>query len=664
MAKDMQKRIEQLRVQIREHDFLYYVLNKPQINDQAYDRLFAELKSIETDNPELISPDSPTQRISSQLIGTFDSITHSAPMLSIDNTYNADELRAFDKRVAKVLGQEDYDYVVELKIDGLAVSLRYEEGLLASAATRGDGIVGEDVTSNTKTIKAIPLRLLGEEIPTVLEVRGEIYMPIKVFSRLNRIRQDEEKVKFANPRNAAAGAVKLLDAKEAAKRKLSFFAYGIGQNSLPSRETHYESLQRLKEFSIPVNPHIVKAADIDEVIKTCLGWEQKRTGLDYEIDGMVVKVNKFGQREILGATGRAPRWCISYKFPAEQRETVVEDIIVQVGKSGALTPVANLVAVQLAGTTVKRASLHNFDELDRLGVCVGDTVIIEKAGEIIPQVVKVTQQAGTNRESFPVPVVCPVCSGEVKKDKNGVCIRCVNPDCRAQLLEKLIYFAGKGQMDIENLGPALIEQLVEKGMVKNFADIYKLTFAQVSGLDRMGDKSAANVIESIKESKKCSLARLIAALGISHVGGQSAEILAEIFGGLEKLIAADEEVLQQIDGIGPVMAKSVYDYFQDAGNVTIIDELLTEGIKPKGPAENKSQLLSGKTIVVTGTLEKYSRDEIGRLIKDNGGKVSSAVSKKTSFVIAGDKAGSKIEKAGRLGVEIINEKQFIEMIAG
>jgi len=664
MTKDARKRIEQLLAQIREHDFLYYVQDRPQVTDHAYDRLFAELKSLEAENPELITPDSPTQRISSKLIGTFDSVTHSAPMLSIDNTYNADELCAFDKRVEKALGQKGYDYVVELKIDGLAVNLRYEDGLLVSAATRGDGSVGEDVTANTKTIKSIPLRLLGENLPETLEVRGEIYMPVKIFSKLNRARENNGKAKFANPRNAAAGSLKLLDAKETAKRKLSFFAYGTGENSSQTKDTHYKSLQRLKEFSLPVNPHITNAANIDEVISICMRWEQKRTSLGYEIDGMVVKVNQFGYRDILGATGRAPRWCISYKFPAEQRETIVEKIVVQVGKTGALTPVAELVPVQLAGTTVKRASLHNFNELDRLGVCVGDTVIIEKAGEIIPQVIRVTQRAATNRKLFTVPVICPECGGKVKKDTDGVCIRCVNPDCTAKLLEKLIYFAGKGQMDIENLGPALIEQLVEKGIVKNFADIYKLTFAQVSQLGRMGEKSAANVIDSVDKSRNCSLARFIAALGIGHVGGQSAEILAGVFGSLEKLMAASEDVLQQIDGIGPVMAKSVYEYFKDAENVKIIEGLLAGGVEPKGPAKNKSQLLDGKTIVVTGTLEKFSRDQIGEMIKDNGGKVSSSVSKKTSFVIAGDKAGSKLEKAGRLGVEVISEEKFLEIIDG
>ena len=398
---DIQKRIEHLRAKIREHDLLYYVLDRPEITDQAYDRLFAELKELETENPELITPDSPTQRVSSQPVGTFSSIAHSTPMLSIDNTYNADELRAFDKRVAKALANEDYDYVVELKIDGLAVNLRYEEGLLVSAATRGDGSIGEDVTANTKTIRAVPLRLMGENVPAVLEVRGEVYMPAKIFSKLNHLREDEGKAKFANPRNAAAGSLKLLDAEETAKRKLAFFAYSVGQSSSLSVDSHYESLQRLKAFSLPVNPHTTCAANIDEVIDICTKWEHERTGLDYEIDGMVIKVNRLGWHDILGATGRAPRWCISYKFPAEQCETVVEDIAVQVGKTGALTPVAELAAVRLAGTTVKRASLHNFDEMDRLGVCVGDTVMIEKAGEIIPQVVKVTQRAGGDRKPYP-----------------------------------------------------------------------------------------------------------------------------------------------------------------------------------------------------------------------------------------------------------------------
>jgi DNA ligase (NAD+) len=664
MAQDVSKRIDRLRQEIREHDYRYYALNQPGISDRQYDELFGELKSLEKANPHLIALDSPTQRVSGQPLEGFDTVRHAVPMLSMDNTYNADELRAFDERVAKQLGGGDYDYVVELKIDGLAISLRYEEGILVSAATRGNGEVGDNVTANVRTIRAVPLALLGEaHAPSVLEVRGEVYMPTSSFAELNRLRTEAGEAAFANPRNAAAGSLKLLDARITAGRSLSFFAYAIGEISEPLATDHYETLRKLKEFGLPVNSNICRAGNVDEALEICFAWSERRSELDYQIDGMVIKVNRFDQRDILGATGRAPRWCISYKFAAEQAETVVESIDIQVGKSGILTPVAKLSPVQLAGTTVKRASLHNFDELDRLDVGVGDTVLIEKAGEIIPQVIEVRSKATANVPDFQVPVNCPVCGSPVAKDEDGVYIRCLNSNCPGQLKERLKYFAGRGQMDIENLGAALIEQLVETGLVENFADLYTLRHEQLEGLERMAAKSAGNVVDAIDKSKARPLWRLIAALGIRHIGGQSAQILAEHFGSLEALMSAGQEELAEIDQIGPVMAESVCEYFADAENSEVIQQMFAAGLKPEPPQTRRSDKLAGKIIVVTGTLENLSRQQAQQAIRQAGAKAAGSVSKKTDFVLAGKNAGSKLDKATKLGVEVITEEQFMEMIA-
>jgi DNA ligase (NAD+) len=664
MAEDVKKRIGRLRKEIRRHDYLYYVLNQPQISDRQYDKLFADLKTLEQANPKLITPDSPTRRVSGQPLEGFASARHAVPMLSMDNTYNADELRAFDERVAKGLGGRDFDYVVELKIDGVAISLRYEAGVLVTAATRGDGEVGDDVTANVRTIRAVPLVLFAHpNIPDVLEVRGEVYMPTKAFVELNRVRADAGEPLFANPRNAAAGSLKLLDSRITAARKLSFFAYATGELSQPLADNHYQTLQRFKELGLPVNPNIKRAKDIDEVVNVCRSWDERRLKLDYIIDGMVIKINRFDQRDTLGATGRAPRWCISYKFPAEQAETIVESIDVQVGKSGILTPVANLTPVQLAGTTVKRASLHNFDELNRLDVRCGDTVVVEKAGEIIPQVVEVKKQlrpAGAVR--FKAPGKCPNCGSEVARDENGVYVRCLNRNCLGQLKERLKYFAGRGQMDIEHLGEALIEQLVDTGLVKDFADLYKLQKSQLAELERMAEKSAGNVIDSIEKSKTRPLWRLVAALGIRHIGGQSAQILADHFGSLDALMAAGQEQMEQIEQIGPTMAKSLCEYFRNEKNRTVINGLLAAGLKPELPRKRRAGKLSGKTVVVTGTLDYSSRQQAEQAIKDAGGKPSSSVSKKTDFVLAGREPGGKLDKALKLGVRVISEKQFLEML--
>ena len=664
MPQDIQKQIERLRDEIRRHDHLYYVDNAPTISDREYDRLFEELKRLEAEHPDLVTADSPTQRVSERPVEGFAAVLHSTPMLSIDNTYNESELREFDKRVAKGLEGAAFDYVAELKIDGLAISLRYEQGRLVQAATRGDGRAGDDVTANIRTIRAIPLTLEGNDIPDELEVRGEVYMPKKAFAELNAAKVEAGEAEFANPRNAAAGSLKLLDARITAQRKLSFFAYSIGQISRPLARTHFDSLEKLRSFGLPVNPNTKKAADIETVVSICHAWETKKDKLDYQIDGMVIKVNRYDQQDMLGMTGRAPRWCIAYKFAAEQAETVVESIVIQVGKSGVLTPVANLKPVKLAGTTVKRATLHNFDQVQRLDVRCGDTVVIEKAGEIIPQVVDVVQKLRNLFDSAPfqIPTHCPACGGPVKKDDNGVHLRCVNLNCPAQLKERLGYFVGKGQMDIENLGPALIEQLVEKGLVKTFADIYKLDMFALSSLERMGTKSAENVLDSIEKSKTPPLWRLVAGLGIRNVGGQSAQLLAEAFGSLDALRNATVEKLQAIEQIGPVMAQSIYDYLHDAENAKVIDALLAAGVEPTAPKQKASDVLAGRTIVVTGTLTQFSRQQIEQTIKDHGGKVSGSVSKKTSFVVAGENAGSKLDKATQLGVEVIDEDEFKKRI--
>ena len=664
MTRDTQKRIEQLRQEIREHDYLYYVLNQPRIGDRQYDELFAELKELERANPELITADSPTQRVSERPLEGFATVRHAVPMLSIDNTYSAEELKAFDERVAKQLGNRDHDYVVELKIDGLAISLRYERGVLVRAATRGNGQVGDDVTANVRTIKAVPLSLLGGRAPAVLEARGEVYMPTSAFLELNRLRTEAGEPAFANPRNAAAGSLKLLDARITAARNLSFFAYATGELSEPLAENHYESLRQLKELGLPVNPNITRGKDIEEVIEICESWSEKRLKLGYQTDGMVIKINRFDQRDILGATGRAPRWCISYKFAAEQAQTVVESIDVQVGKSGILTPVANLTPVVLAGTTVKRASLHNFDELKRLDVRCEDTVVIEKAGEIIPQVIEVIKSLRPEGTApFKIPRTCPNCGSQVAKDEDGVYVRCPNPDCLGQLKERLKYFAGRGQMDIEHLGPALIDQLIETGLVKNFADLYSLERAQLSTLERMAEKSAENVVNAIAESKTRPLWRLVAALGIRHIGGQSAQILAEHFGSLEKLVNATQQELEEIDRIGPTMAQSVYEYFRDPENCLVIEQLKAAGVKPEPPQVRRSRSpLAGKTIVVTGTLEHFSRQQIEQAIRRAGAKASGSVSKKTDYVLAGQDPGSKLDKAKKLGVQIVDEQGFMKII--
>jgi DNA ligase (NAD+) len=709
------KRMDWLRREIRKHDHLYYVRNEPEITDPQYDELFAELKTLEAKHPELVTSDSPTQRVAGRPLGEFATVRHSIPMLSVDNTYNADELRAFDERVRKQLGEADYDYVVELKIDGLAVSLRYEQGVLATGATRGDGEVGDDVTANIRTIRSIPLRLhadayrgegvpplrvagilpaargrdaldtkeqgqdaLATGIPAVLEVRGEVYMPTKSFAALNKIRAEAGESAFANPRNAAAGSLKLFDARITATRNLSFFAYAIGEISEPLAQDHWRTLERLRHLGLPVNPNVQRAKDVNEVIEICMSWADRRSKLDYQIDGMVIKVNRYDQRDILGATGRAPRWCISYKFPAERAQTIVKSISVQVGKTGALTPVANLQPVLLAGTTVKRASLHNFDEMRRLDVRPGDTVLIEKAGEIIPQVVEVKKESRPEgAEPFPVPTQCPVCGSEAIRRENEVALRCPNPVCPAVTREAIVHYASRGGMDIEGLGEKVVDQLLDAGLIRDLADLYSLRAEDIAALDRQGETSASNLIEAIEESKRRDLARLLNALAIPHVGEETAIVLARHFHSMDKLLQAGlddflerepgkKKVTPKIPGVGEVMAKAIVEDFSRSDKRERINRLMVAGVNmhlQSGP--KPSQLpLTGKTVVITGTLKEFSRQQAEQAVREAGGKVSSSVSKKTDFVVAGEDPGSKLQKAIDLGVEVLDEERFKKQLAG
>jgi len=658
------KRVEDLREQIRRHDYLYYVEAAPEISDRQYDRLFDELSRLEQAHPELITPDSPSQRVGGEPLEGFEPVTHAVPMLSVDNTYNEEELREFDQRVAKGLGRQDYAYLIDPKIDGVAVSIRYENGMLIRAATRGDGRTGDDITQNVRTIRAVPLRLLGRKAPAVLEVRGEVYWPRPDFDRFNRQRQAAGEETFKNPRNATAGTLKQLDSKMIAGRNLAFLAHGFGQIEPLTLETHSALCKRLASWGVPVSPHRRVVKDIDQALAFVHEWETARHDLDYETDGLVIKIDRLAQRDRLGATSRSPRWCIAYKYAAEQAETRLLEVIFQVGKLGTITPVAVLEPVELAGTTVQRATLHNFDQIERLDVRKGDTVVVEKAGEIIPQVVRVvTERRAKGARRVPRPARCPVCAGQVAQDEGGVYLRCLNPSCPAQLKERLQYFCARNQMDIEGAGSVLIEQLVDTGLVKQYADLYTLheKWPALVNLERMGEKSAENLLNGIEASKKQPLSRLIAALNIRHVGTRAGEILAEHFGTMDALMAAGLEDLEEVEEVGPVVARSIHEFFRSQGGRQVVKSLRSVGVnmtqaRPRRPAAG--QRLADKTIVVTGTLEGFSRKQIQDLIKSLGGRAAGSVSKQTDFVVAGESSGSKLDKARALGVEVIDEAEF------
>ena len=663
---DHVKRASWLCEEIEKHNRLYYQEAKPEISDKEYDKLLKELVDLEKKHPELARPDSPTQRVGGAPIDGFVTLKHRLPMLSIDNTYSPSELKEFDKRVCKGLGKEKPHYMVELKIDGVAISLIYENGLLTAGITRGDGEKGDDVTQNLKTVGGVPLKLNTKKPPALLEVRGEVYMARANFARLNEQRVKEGLDKFANPRNSAAGSLKLLDPKLCAARKLSLFAYAIGAMEGIEVKSQTETLKLLHDFGFPVNPHATKLDSIEEVIAHCESWNEKRHDLPYDTDGMVIKVNDLAQREKLGITTKSPRWVVAYKFAAEQALTRLLNIELQVGRQGTLTPVAHLDPVQLAGTTVARASLHNDDYLKTKDIRVGDMVVVEKAGEIIPYIVRSEPTLRKGKEKpFVFPKVCPVCGADVVKDAKGAFYRCTGTDCVAQLKRRVRSYASRNAMDIENLGEEIIEQLVDTGLVKTLADIYKLGLNQLASLERMGEQSSRNLLDGIAASKSRGLARLLTGLGLRHVGENVADVLARKFGSMKVFAKATEEELAAIEGIGPERASSIRSWFANKTNQDLIESLEKAGIKMDESVSTValSSALAGKSIVVTGTLVKYGREEIERRLRDLGAKASGSVSKKTDYLLAGEKAGSKLEKARELGVPIITEEEF-EKLAG
>ncbi len=666
-SKDIQQKVERLRAQIDDLRYRYHVLNDPEVTDAMYDGLTSELKQIEAEYPELVTPDSPTQRVAGRPLDGFVKVTHQVPQWSFNDAFSEQDIRDFEVRISKMLAKElgsrpdDLSYVCELKIDGLHMVLTYEDGLLVTAATRGDGKVGENVTQNIRTIQTVPLKL---KEPVDIIVEGEAWLSSAMLSKINDLREIQGEALFANPRNAAAGTIRQLDPQVVADRKLSLTVYDISSDNVPA--TQEEELLRLKELGFKTDPHWRVCRTISDIMKFYREWETKKTTQEFWIDGVVIKVNQKKYQTALGFTGKAPRWAIAFKFPAEQGTTVVEDIYWQIGRTGALTPVALMKPVKLAGTTVTHATLHNFDEVERLDVRVGDTVVVEKAGDIIPKVVRVLEKMRTGTEKkTKKPTKCPLCGGEVgKKDEAGVAIYCLNPNCFAQELIHIIYFASKKCFDIDHLGEKIVEQLVSEGLIKDAADLFTLTVGDLAALERFGKKSATNLVEAIAASRSITLARFINALGIKHVGEETAEDLAEHFKTLEALSQASLEDLFLVSGVGEKVAQSLVDYFKDADNQAYIKKLLHNGVVIQPVAKKSTNgPLSGRTYVLTGTLATMSRDEAKAKLKALGATVSESVSAKTSGVIAGAEAGSKLAKAEQLGVPVLNEQDLLHLIA-
>jgi DNA ligase (NAD+) len=672
------KEIDRLRYEIRHHEELYYVYDRPEISDREYDELISRLRQLEEEHPELRTPDSPTVRVGGRPAEGFQEYAHAAPMLSLDNSYNLDDLRAFDERCRKLADNRSFDYVAELKIDGLSLSLHYEAGVLMRGVTRGDGRRGEDVTGNVRTIRSIPLVLKREEKRRAakendlldLEVRGEVYLSRSIFERINRERDEENLARFANPRNAAAGTLRQLDPAIVARRRLAMFAYDLlTTDARKPFATHAAALDWLAAHGFQVNPQRAVCKDIDGVIEFINRVEAMRDELEYEIDGVVVKVNSIALQEEFGATTKAPRWAIAYKYPARQATTRVGGIVVQVGRTGALTPVANLEPVQLAGTIVSRATLHNADEIERLDVRIGDFVTIEKSGEIIPKVLNVVTSRRTGEEKpFTFPIHCPVCGGDVSRPEGEVVARCVASDCPAQLKGKILHFASRRAMNIEGLGERLVEQLVNEKLLRDAGDIYKLTLEGVAALERKAEKSATNLLAQIEASKDRDLPQLIFALSPRHVGGRTAAILARHFRTLARLQEASVEELDDVHEIGLVVAQSVYDWFQDESNRDLCRRLTEAGVRTELKAARTNvepnEAFAGKQFVLTGKLAGLTRDEAKYAIEERGGRVAGSVSKKTDYVIAGEDAGSKLDKATELNVSVINEAEFLRMLEG
>jgi DNA ligase (NAD+) len=664
MTRDVRRRVHELRDAIRRHDYLYYVAAAPEITDLQYDRLLKELQGLESQHPDLITPDSPTQRMGDQPVGHLRQINHRVPMLSIDNTYSVADLHKYNQRVTGRLGGDQPEWVVELKVDGVAVSMVYENGDLVAALTRGNGRVGDDITHNIRTISDLPLRLYGETSPRLLEVRGEVFMRNSDLVRLNEQQQQRGEPAFANTRNVTAGSVRLLDPRLCAQRPLHVFCHGMGDSEGLRAANHMELLEELRRFGLPITPDVQCFSSMDDAIAYGEVVIGRLHSLDFEVDGLVLKVNDFGQRERLGMTSKSPRWLIAYKFEKYEGVTRLRDIRVQVGKTGTITPVADLEPVELAGTVVSRASLHNADEIERKDVRIGDVVVVEKAGKIIPHIVRVEKHKRMqDLASYRFPMNCPECGTKLVKDEGGVYIRCPNSLCTAQVKERIRYFASRNAMDIEGLGSKLIDQLVRHQQVADYADLYTLTAKSLSQLERMGKTSSEKLVHAIENSRGRGLARLLNALSIRHVGGRVAAILAERFQSMDRLLRASVEEISEVPEIGDVIAQSVVDYLQSDFGKRSVDRLRRVGVRmelQEGAMSN--QVLQGKTLVVTGKLIKHTRDEMHELIGRHGGHAASSVSQRTDYLIAGEAAGSKLDKARQLGVTIISENDFERLL--
>ncbi|WP_062515516.1 NAD-dependent DNA ligase LigA [Halobacillus sp. KGW1] len=659
-AAEAQQRIEALRQELETYSYEYHTLDTPSVPDAVYDQKMRELMNLEAEFPDLKTPDSPSQRVGGEPLDAFRKVQHDIPMLSLGNAFDDQELRDFDRRVRNGT-EEEVSYVCELKIDGLAVSLKYENGVFVRGATRGDGTTGEDITNNLRTIKNIPLRL---KEPVTLEVRGEAYMPKQSFIRLNEAKEANGEEPFANPRNAAAGSLRQLDPKVAAKRNLDVFLYGVGVWEEDPTSSHSERLERMKDYGLKTNPEWKKCNNIEEVIDYVHSWVERRPDLDYEIDGIVIKVDRLDQQDTLGFTAKSPRWATAYKFPAEEAVTKLKDIELSVGRTGAVTPTAVLEPVKVAGTTVQRASLHNEDLIKEKDIRIGDTVVIKKAGDIIPEVVRVlTEQRTGEEEPYQMPDTCPECGSELVRLDEEVALRCINPNCPAQLREGLIHFVSRNAMDIDGLGEKVIAQLFQESLIHNIADLYKLDKEELLQLERMGEKSVQNLLNALEASKQNSLERLLFGLGIRYVGSKAASTLAQHFEHIDALIAADVETLEQVPEIGSKMADSIASYFHEPHVIELIDDLKELGLNMEYLGAKKSDQpadspFAGKTIVLTGKMEHYSRSEAKKLVEELGGSVTGSVSKKTDLLIAGEDAGSKYTKASDLGIEIWDEAQF------
>jgi DNA ligase (NAD+) len=662
--QEARKRIGPLRDEIRRHERLYWVDNAPEISDEEYDRLERELRDLETRFPELITPDSPTQRVGGQPSEQFPSFTHRIPMLSLDNTYSEEELREFEERIFRQIGRREMTYVAELKIDGLSMALHYERGRLVRGVTRGDGVRGDDVTPNVRAIKAVPLVLDGEAVPEELEVRGEVFLPRTRFEAINREREERDEEPFANPRNAAAGTIKNLDPRITAARGLDVYLYSVPHSKGLRFRSQWESLQAMKRWGLRINPASRLCVGLSQVLAYCEEWRERRDDLEYEIDGVVVKVDDIHLQQELGFTAKFPRWAIAYKYPARQASTVVRGIEVYVGRTGKLTPVAFLDPVPLAGSTVGRATLHNEEEVARKDVRIGDTVLIEKGGDVIPKVVQVTiSKRPPDAQSWTPPAVCPVCGTAVIKPEGEVDRRCPNSSCPAQIEERLRHFAGRSAMDIEGLGHVLVHQLVESGLVHDFADLYKLTLEDLVGLERMAEKSAGNLLAQIEASKARDLRQLLFGLGIRFVGERAAMLLARHFRRLDALAAASVEEIDSLYEIGPVVAQAVHEWFAQPVNRGLVERLKAAGVRTEEAGASAGPLaFQGQQFVLTGALEGMTRDEAKAAIEARGGRVTSSVSKKTAYVVVGKDPGSKHDKARQLGVKCLDEEAFRRLL--